>query len=93
MDTKNYLKCTDCAHAVNSPSTTLARWFNAQHGWQCKLAVLPGTVSIVTGQKTPDVYDYCSVERGTHGACGPGAGKWLPIRKRDLFKLLARKEA
>ena len=90
-----HLKCTDCAHATNGngPNTTLARWFKIQHGWQCQRAVIPGKFSAVTGRTTPDEYEYCSIERSEHGACGPSAQYWLPLKKTDLFKLLSRKEA
>jgi hypothetical protein len=89
MNLKTTLKCTDCQHAVNYPSTRLARWFGTQHGWQCSLSVIPGEFSVVTGTHGPDTYEYCNIERH-RGSCGSEARKWMPRRHQDLFKLLSR---
>jgi hypothetical protein len=95
MDTKDYLKCTDCAHArCGGPiNTFLARLSKSNWGWTCQLYVEPGTFNAATGHQTPDTQLSCNIARHKHGECGPNAVKWTPRRKQDLFKLLARKEA
>ena len=95
MDTKNYLKCTDCAHArCGGPvNTFLARLTGIQYGWQCGLVPVKGEFNPVTGTQEPDSFMLCASERGKYGQCGADARNWAPRRKQDLFKLLARKEA
>jgi hypothetical protein len=94
MDTKNHLKCTDCAHVRNGGpiNTFFARLARMQYGWQCGLVSVKGEFNPVNGVQEPDTFMMCGVERGQYGRCGPRAVNWTPRRKQDLFKLLARKE-
>jgi hypothetical protein len=86
--------CIDCKHAFNTMRviTPLARILKMDAGWKCghPEALKAGRFDNVKGRTSKLDYEYCSIRRMYGEGCGPEAEQWMPLNRRDIFKLIQK---
>lgn len=89
--------CIDCKHAFNGVPfmTSVARVLKIDFGWKCGHAqsFKQGRFDAITGRTAKPDYDHCFIRRMTGEGCGPEASQWVPVNRRDIFKLITKDQA
>ena len=85
---KDMVLCKDCKF---NNTNSFRQLFERPILWECKKSVIPGKVSLLSGQKSKDSFEYCSIMRSPGYACGPNGELWQPKHsKKFLLAVLKR---
>lgn len=90
MDNNVTPLCKDCKY---NRADWISRSFNLNpKDWECEQAMSVGKIDYLTGKRTPNYYQSCSMVRSSMSfQCGPDGKLWSPRNtKKFLFKLIKK---